>query len=268
MAITKLTSKNNPLLKTIRLISSDSRRAPKETVVAEGIRVLEEVDYCRCKIEAVVISENFGSNAREAALLNSWIINNVNISKIGENLFRSISDVQSPQGAIALVQIPERSLEKLSPEENPLILYASDIQDPGNLGTIIRTAAAASASLICTSTGTVSPKNRKCIRASAGACFRFPIVEHTHLATFLDYCEFHKIKVYRTDARNGLAYTEADLASPCAIMLGNEGHGISDERGEKCQGIRIPMAEGIESLNVAMAAAIILFEALRQRSGL
>ncbi len=265
MTVSQLTSRDNPLLKTIRLVSSGSRRAPKQLVVAEGIRILEEVNNSGCEIEAAVFSAHFGSVQRERLLLEWWQSRGVHAYSVGEKLFASISGVQTPQGAIALVRVPPLFLDQLPTTENALILYACGIQDPGNLGTLIRTAAAAGASAICTARGTVSARNPKALRSSAGLFFRLPLVEHAETADFLDYCSSHAIRMYRTDAREGVLYTEADLQSSCAILLGNEGSGMTGQEFVELPSIRIPMAKGVESLNVAMAGAVILFEASRQR---
>ena len=267
MAISRLTSKENPLLKTIRLISSGSRRAPAGLAVAEGNRVLAEMDACGCGIDAVLVSEGFGASGKEEALLHSWLSKGVRICRTSENLFRSVSDVRAPQGAIALVRFPERKLEAVPPGRNPLIVFACGIQDPGNLGTIIRAAAAAGASLVCIGRETVSPRNPKAIRASAGTVFRIPIVEHGGNAPV-----------------SGLLRTPLDSSVPHRCPAGSPAHPGGPEismrhsslemkaaalRVDTCAGlpaIRIPMAEEVESLNVAMAGAIILFEALRQRT--
>lgn len=266
MAISRLTSKENPLLKTIRLISSGSRRAPAGLVVAEGSRVLGELEACRCEIEAVLVSEDFGSSGKEEALLQSWLSRDVRICRTSRSIFRSVSHVRAPQGAIAIARFAERNLDSVLPGRNPLVVFACGIQDPGNLGTIIRAAAAAGVSLVCIGRETVSPRNPKTIRSSAGALFRIPIVENAEISRFLAYCKSHSIQAYRTDVRQGVPHTSADLKSPCAIVLGNEGGGIAGNSWADLPSIRIPMAEEVESLNVAMAAAIILFEALRQRT--
>jgi len=265
MKIPELESRANPLLKTIRLVSSGSRRAPKRLVLAEGIRVLEEVEKAGLEIEAVVLSDDFGKILREKELLDRWLVRGVRVYKIKGNLFQSISAVQTPQGAAALVRVPEIALDSVAPADNPLILYACGIQDPGNLGTLIRAAAAAGATLACTSKGTVSARNPKAVRSSAGSLFRIPVVEHTDTAEFRRFCLNHAVRLYRTDAREGVIYTEAELKSPSAIVLGNEGAGISEKEFPDIPAIRIPMAQGMESLNVAIAGAIILFEASRQR---
>jgi TrmH family RNA methyltransferase len=265
MTISQLTSRNNSLLKTIRLVLSGSRRAPENLVVAEGIRVLEEVQRCGCEVVAAMISEEFGNSVREKDLLNSWISRGVRICRADSKLFLSVSDVQAPQGALALVSTATHNLSNAPASQNDLILSACGIQDPGNLGTLIRTAAAAGVTMVCTSKGTVSARNSKAIRSSAGAFFRMPVIEHLEITDFLRYAERNSLRLYRTDVREGLAHTEADLGVPCAILLGNEGSGISSGEFRDIPAIHIPMADGIESLNVATAGAIILFEAARQR---
>jgi len=266
MDLEHLTSSHNPLLKTIRLAASGSRRAPRNLVVAEGIRVLEEVRKRRCGVEAVIITEEFGYSPREESLLQSWISQDVRVCRADARTFRSISDVETPQGALALVRIPEFSLEAHSLPHDALILFACGIQDPGNLGTLIRTAAAAGVSLVGTSKGTVMASNPKCIRASAGTYFHIPVIEHLELSVFEQYCSDHEVQIYRTDVRAGLPYTQMNLRARSAILLGNEGRGIARDTLMRVQTVHIPMAEGIESLNVATAGAILLFEAARQRA--
>ncbi len=265
MTVPQLTSKHNPVLKTIRLVSSGSRRAPKGMVSAEGVRILEEVDTTACQIEAVVYSENFGSSAREGKLLESWRSKHFRLYKTTGKLLESVSSVQAPQGAIALVRIPDLSLDEAVLPENALILCAYGIQDPGNLGTLIRTAAAAGVCMVCTIKGTVSARNPKAIRSSAGVFFRMPVVEHVEPADFLSFCGLHSIRLHRTDPRMGMPYTQVDFASPCAILLGSEGEGLAEHELDEFPAIRIPMMEGVESLNVSIAGAVILFEAFKQR---
>ncbi len=264
--VTRLTSRNNPLLKTIRLLASGSRRAPEDLVLAEGIRVLEEVNRSPYTIETIVVSEKFGSNPREQSLLQNLHSRGSRFYQVKAALFESLSCLQTPQGAIALVRVPRVSLPS---RKNPaaLVLYACGIQDPGNLGTLIRTAAAAGVTLFCTSEKTVSARNPKAVRSSAGTFFHLTPVEHVDFSCFHGYCMNHSIRLYRTDTRDGVPHTESDLKSPCAVLLGNEGSGMNEEHYPGIPAIRIPMAMGIESLNVALAGAVILFEASRQRSG-
>lgn len=262
MTLPQLTSKQNPLLKKIRHLAS---AAHGPLLVAEGIRVLEEANRAGCGLEAAVISDAFGSAPREQALLADWQSRGIRIYQISASLFQSISSVRTPQGAIALVQAPAYALHTFEPPPNPLLLCAFGLQDPGNLGTLIRAAAAAGASLVCTTPGTVAARNPKALRSSAGAFFHIPVVEHLEAHALDAYCRRHGIRMFRTDARAGLAHTQADLQSPCALLLGNEGSGMADAAYAGLPALHIPMSGATESLNVAMAGSILLFEAQRQR---
>ena len=122
--------------------------------------------------------------------------------------------------------------------------------------------------MVFTIKGTVSARNPKAIRASAGVFFRIPVVEHIELSDFQSFCHLQEIALYCADPRIGIPYTQADLASPCAILLGNEGGGIAEHEAGGIPAIRIPMIDGVESLNVSVAGAIILFEAFKQRRNL
>jgi RNA methyltransferase, TrmH family len=266
MSVSQLTSKDSQLLKTIRLIAAESRRVPQGLVLAEGVRVLEESAKAGHKIEAVLYAENFGATAREKALLECWRSNNVRLYTTSQKIFKTASSVQTPQGALALVRVPLLHLDDLRPAQNSLIVFACGVQDPGNMGTLIRTAAAAGATEVCTGKGTVSARNPKSIRASAGAFFHIVPVENVSADEFLAYCRRSEIQPYRTDAREGIRYTDANLKSSCAILLGNEGSGMNEKEWAGVPPVKIPMDARIESLNVATAGAVILFEAARQRS--
>ncbi len=261
-----LTSRANPLARLIKLVADQARRAPADLVLVEGVRALREALAARLAFEAVVITDQYGSSERELALLDDLERLPAKVYRASESLLRQLSDVQAPQGILALVRSPLCALEEVTLPELPLVLCACSIQDPGNLGTLIRTAAAAGASLVCCLTGTVSARNPKTIRASAGAVFHLTVVEKVSAPRFLEYCSRHRLTVLYASAHDGSSCYRVDLARPCAILLGNEGSGIDATLRSGLTAVRIPMRPGIESLNVAAAGAVLLFEAQRQRS--
>ncbi len=265
MKVRFIGSRDNPLLKTMRLVSSQSRKAPADLVIAEGIRTVAEAAKSGCSIDSVLFEAGFGGSDREKAVLETCIRRGVPLFQADGTAIRSVSDVVTPQGIVALVRLPVRTLSALAPRADALILVASGIQDPGNLGTLIRTAAAAGATLVCTTPGTVSARNPKTIRSSAGAVFHLTVVEGVTPSDFLNYCGKTSVHAYRTSAKEGIPYFQASFRSSCAILLGNEGSGIQDAAWTSLPPLRIPMTSGIESLNVAAAGAILLFEAHRQR---
>jgi len=266
MTIIELTSKDNPLLKLVRLVALQARKAPQDLVVAEGVRCVEEAIGAKCIIEAVLYSQEFGVSEREAKLIDTLSCQKARLYRTSDRLLKSVSDVQSPQGVLALVHAPVIALRDWAPVPRPLILCACGLQDPGNLGTLIRTAAAANASLVCTTAGTVSPRNPKAIRASAGGFFRLPVIDRLDPSEFLSFCRVHSITPCLTDARGERSYSDVDYTRGSAILLGNEGRGIINAAWADMESIRIPMAPGVESLNVATAGALVLFEAFRQRA--
>jgi RNA methyltransferase, TrmH family len=266
MTVTELTSRENPLLRRIRLVAARARKAPANLVLAEGVRSVEEAACAGRDIEAALYTEEFGASKRGAPLLRALSEQRVHLYRIQERLLRSVSDVQSPQGILALVRVPLISYSDWPPPRAPLILCVCGLQDPGNLGTLIRSAAAAGASLVCATPGTVSPRTPKVIRASAGSFFHLPVIECLNLTAFLADCHDHSIATYRTDAHGESLYTEVDYTSGIALLLGNEGRGVADAIPPETGSIRIPMAPGVESLNVGVAGALLLYEAFRQRA--
>jgi TrmH family RNA methyltransferase len=234
-------------------------------VLAEGLRVLEEATASGHTITAAILAGGFGATPRERALIEAWSTAGVRMYRAGARALRSVSSVPEPQGALALVRVPANRLPDFARAHQVAVLCACGLQDPGNLGTLIRTAAAAGCSLLCTTPGTVSPRNPKAVRASAGAFFRLAVAENVTAAEVLAFGREHRLQVYRTDAHLGRECFRADLRSPFALLLGNEAHGFEADAWAGLPPLRIPMAPGVESLNVAAAGAIILFEALRQR---
>jgi TrmH family RNA methyltransferase len=261
-----LISKSNPMVRTIRLVASRSRRAPEGIVLAEGIRVLEAATHSACEIEAVLTAESFGDNARETSLLQEWHHRGIPIRRASGSLLKGLSDVIFFQGALALVRMPRSTLACLQKTPRPLLLCLCRIQDPGNLGTLLRTARATGVSCVCTIPGTVSVANPKAIRASAGACFSLPIVEALNPEVFVECCRTRRIPLYRADAGAKQSCWATDLSGSAAILLGNEARGLPESEWPGVSGIRVPMVPGVESLNVAAAGAMLLFEALRQRA--
>jgi TrmH family RNA methyltransferase len=266
MPIRPIASKSNPMIKTIRQVADQARSAPPDLVLAEGIRLLEEAVASGLEIEALLISEGFGRADRERSLLDTLSRTRVRGFRAAESLFRYASGVLNPQGVLALVHLPILRLNDAELPEKPLVICACGLQDPGNFGSLIRTAAAAGASLLCALTGTVSARNPKTVRASAGAVFRLPIVEHVSAGAFLAFCRERSISPLISSARAGACHSRTDLTGSCALLFGNEGSGLDADEWAGIPSVRIPMTGRVESLNVAAAGAVLMFEAFGQRS--
>ncbi len=188
------------------------------------------------------------------------------IFSISGALFQKAADTETPQGLIAVVRKPRKLLTECSVGERmPLWLILDAVQDPGNVGTLVRNADAAGASGVLLTTGCADIYAGKTVRASMGSLFHLPVIKAS-TTECLDFCRLNLLRLYVADGDAKTNYTDEDLAVPCAIVLGNEGSGVgSDFKQHACAHLRIPIGGLAESLNVASAAAVILFEAARQR---
>lgn len=183
----------------------------------------------------------------------------VSVYEIGADLLALAARTVHPQGILAVVEIPN-----LEPPAAPdLVLVADGIRDPGNLGTMLRTALATGTQVVMLSPGTVDPTNDKVVRAAMGAHFRLPIVVARDNLSI--WAALRNLDVFVADARAQMAYDAIDWRQPAALVIGSEPSGPSAQAYEHGQPIAIPMANGVESLNAAVAAAVVLFEAARQR---
>ncbi len=186
--------------------------------------------------------------------------------KISKKAFELLTSVETPQGVLAVVRKPKYFLGDILKSRNPLLVVCAGIQDPGNLGTIIRSADAAGASGILLSKGTVELYNQKVIRATMGSLFHVPILEIQETEKELKEIKARGIKLIAADSSGKKDHWASDFSGPTAVLIGNEGTGLPDEILKLCdEVVRVPMPGKAESLNAAMAASIILYEALRQR---
>lgn len=186
--------------------------------------------------------------------------------KISRKQFAGISEVETPQGILAVVKEQRFELRDILMDKNPLIVFCVEVQDPGNLGTIIRTADAVRASGMILSRGTVDLYNAKVIRSTMGSLFHLPIVHVDDVEKTIEDLKNRKIKMVAADIRAEKDYWTSDFKRPVAILVGNEAAGLNDEILKISDEIvKVPMPGKAESLNVAMCTSIILYEALRQR---
>lgn len=190
------------------------------------------------------------------------------VLRLTGNVFSSAVETRSPQGIAALIAAPLHDLDEIMNQPAALILIAVGLQDPGNIGTLVRSAEAFGATGVLTTPNTVSPWNQKAIRSSAGSIFRVPVAVATQeqIATIQSH-NIHRMAAVGAAGQEVIAAQDADLRSPCAIMIGNEGAGLSAEWIAMATArITIPCPGPVESLNAAVAGSLLLYEASRQRS--
>jgi TrmH family RNA methyltransferase len=258
----RITSRQNALLKSMRQAFAHAEQTPEGLVAIEGVKTIDEAIRSGIKVHAVVFSDS--GSARADHLL-PQLHKNTETIVVDDSIFQSITDTRTPQGVAALVALPTHALEEVLASEQPLIVITYGLQDPGNLGTVIRTAEAFGAAGVITCEGTVSRFNAKTIRASAGSSFRLPLIAERFEAA-VEKLRARDVKLVGTSSHKGTPLPETDLRGGAAIVIGNEGAGLPNQIATKLDALTtIPHSSRVESLNAAMAASLILYEASRQR---
>jgi len=272
MLVEKITSRQNPLVKRFRRVCAGSERG---FLFLEGVRLIEEALAAGVHFESIAFSHELETQERGLELLERLRGVPCRGANVSTQVMQALADTQAPQGVVAIVGRPFFKVEDIFDQPLRFIVIADHLQDPGNLGTIIRTAEAAGASGLITTRNTVDPFNQKALRASMGAALRLPVATGVRATEALTLSRDHKLTLVVT-ATDGSAvdhkdrkltmYTEVDLKKPFALVVGGEGEGVSAEVISKAGDlVYIPMVPSVESLNVAAAAAVVLYEAARQR---
>lgn len=255
-----LTSPANPLLKDVKRAIVRGSLTREGYCVAESFHLLEEALKSDCQVPAVLASES----VRSAVESHVRRLAGVRVMVLADALFRELSGTEASQGVLALVRPPQWSLEQLF-RGRPLVVVLDGVQDPGNAGAILRAAEAFGSSGVLFLKGTVSPYNPKAVRASAGSLFRAPLVTGLDAALARAALEQHRLDIYAAMPAGNKALPEVDLTRKCAFIIGSEGRGMTEKLRSAAVDLRIPIS-GVESLNAAMAAGILLYEARRQRA--
>ena len=259
-----ITSAANPLLKDVRRAIHRGGLTEGGLAVAETFHLLEEALRSDCEVKVVITA----ASAEEAAAKQVRGSKGVRVIVLPDGLYQSISGTETAQGVMALVRPPEWDLPQLL-RGCPLVVVLDGLQDPGNAGAILRTAEAFGATGALFLKGTVSPYNPKALRASAGSLFRMPLLYGMDPSLARAALEQHQVELYAgVPARWKLParpVAEADFNRPCGLIIGSEAHGVSEEMHGAALDVTIPTIT-VESLNAAVAAGILLYEARRQRS--
>jgi len=256
-----LLSEKNPLLKEIRKAALNGSLTDDGFAVAESLHLLEEALESGCEIGSVVVAES----ARSSLAVYAGRLRRTRVSVVADSVFSKLATTQVPQGVLALVKPPMWTFERLLREEKTLLVVLDGVQDPGNAGAILRASEAFGASGALFLKGTVSPYNPKCLRASAGSLFRMPLVASIAEDWFLAAMATHQITLFAATPHASNLVASANLAGPCAVVIGSEGRGVSPTLESHAIRLRIPTSK-VESLNAAVAAGVFLYEVASQRA--
>lgn len=250
-------SKDNPLFKETKKLKERKNRLKEKKYIVEGFRLVQEGFKAKCPIDYIIISED---NDEKLNYYLKDYLGNTKVYIMKNSLFCQLTSTEQPQGIIAVLKI----LDSINEIHGEFYLLCDRVQDPGNLGTIIRTAHAAGVSGVILTKGTVDIYNDKTIRSTMGSIFYLPII-HDNDLSFLRELRNKGFKLVATSLEESKDFFKEDLSGKIILSVGNEGNGISDEIFSLAdKKVKIPMPGGAESLNVAVATSIILFEKVRQ----
>lgn len=264
----EITSARNPALRRYRSLREATGRRETGLAAAEGFNLLREALLSDAELVQVFLGERarrrpdfeeLAARLEAGEAAGHWECFAVR----GDLLERS-AHTESPQGALAVFRPKTFSLADVLAGQGPVLLL-DRLGDPGNIGLILRTAEAAGAAGVVVTPGTADPLNPKCVRASAGSIFRLPVA-HAPLDVAAAVLTGDRRRLCATSPHGGMEYTAADLSGRVGLLLGQEGGGLDPALLERFEAIRIPTGR-VESLNVAMAAGVLLYEARRQRAG-
>ena len=256
-----ITSTSNIQVKELLRLQKKSREREKEGVfIVEGPRMAEEIP--RERIVKLYVSESF--QAKCVKEKNDRFIQEAEV--MSDTVFAHVSDTKTPQGILAIVRMPKYDLPDLLQGDHTHLLILESVQDPGNLGTMVRTGEGAGITGIIMNKTTVDLFNPKTIRSTMGSIYRVPYLITEHLPDLLDELHKENIRLYAAHLKGDTYYDAFDFTGACGFLIGNEGNGLSDEIAEcaDCY-LKIPMEGKVESLNAAVSAALLMYECKRQR---
>ena len=257
-----ITSSSNPQLKYIQQLAKKARLRREDGVfLVEGPRMFYEAD--RSQVQKAYLSERFYENMEERSCLEGifWDV-------VENSVFDKISSTMTPQGVLCVLKQPSYSLEELLQKKDPLLVFLENLQDPGNMGTIFRTAEGAGADGIIMTANCVDIFNPKTIRSTMGSIYRMPFVclEEEETQPVLKLLRERGIATCAAHLQGERTYDREDYTKGTAFLIGNEGNGLTEETSEASSlKVKIPMEGKLESLNASVAASILLYEAYRQR---
>ncbi len=253
-----ITSTTNSKIKQIEKLHKSARERKKTGLyLVEGIRMFVEIPPD--KLECAYATEAFYQSHRD-------IFQDRPYELVSEQVFKVITDTMTPQGVLSVVKRQNWKIDDLLMVSNPLLLVLENIQDPGNLGTILRTAEGAGVNGVIMSRDTVDIYNSKVVRSTMGSIFRVPFVYVEDVVDVVYRLKEKGITSYAAHL-NGQSFYAEDYRTGCAFLIGNEGNGLTEELSKMASNkIKIPMKGNVESLNAATAATVLIYEAFRQRS--
>lgn len=257
-----ITSNQNQLIKEIQLLQRKKKeRMKRQLFIVEGLRAVEEIPNS-WNVNKYIVAESYMTNSH-----NIIKDRDAPVFYVSDNIFKNITDTQTPQGIMAIVSYPQYNLEEIISSEQGFFIIGDEIQDPGNVGTLIRTAHAAGVNGVFLSKGCVDIYNPKTVRATMGSIFHIPIFVDVDIEELITRLAEIGTNIYATAVDSNKTIYDYDYTTKTAIVIGNEANGIREEIKDIINNyITIPMPGRSESLNASIAAGICMYEVVRQRN--
>lgn len=259
-----ISSLSNPKVKQVVAWQNKSKERKKDNIfLAEGLKMFEEAP--EADIREVYISEELLKRLESASTLHQKL-QRTGFETVSEEVFAKMSDTQTPQGILTVLKRPVYCLEELLQVKNPLFVVLEDLQDPGNLGTIVRTGEGAGVTAVIMSKNTVDIFNPKTIRSTMGSVYRVPFVYVEDMKETLESLHNAGVKTYAAHLKGETYYDSFSFVEGTAFLIGNEGNGLKKSTADAADAyLKIPMEGQVESLNAAIATSLLMYEAHRQR---
>ena len=261
-----VTSRDNSLLRRARAVRDGKI---DDLIFVEGLRLCEEALTTNLDIEAVIYSDHLAQKVRAAKLITQLGDRAKSSATVSEKLLESVSYTKTPQGIVALATRPASDIDTFARRQpaKPLIVILHETNNPVNVGAIVRTAEAAGATGVIATANTADPFSPKALRGAMGSAFRLPVWRGGTFSEALDWCRARKTRIICADVSADKVFSDVDWRKPTALLVGRESAGLSEEELASADlAVRIPMKGLAESLNVAVATGVILYEAARQRA--
>lgn len=264
MTETLITSRANPLVHELRALSQRKNRAQRGEFLVEGIQPVLQAMQSHAQIRMLVVAPDLLTSKIARDALRTQERTGMRIVQVSSQVFETLAEREHPTGLAAVVKIVPRALVELTIDKSALLIALYQVSNPGNLGTIMRTADAVKARGVILIGDATDPYAPAAIAASRGALFSVPLVRVEHAGDLFQWSHKQPLRVVTTSDRANQTLWEADLRAPLLLILGNEGEGLPPEILTQGQAVQIPMAGAVDSLNVAVAAGVLLYESVRQ----
>lgn len=252
-------------LRSLRALHTRKGRERSGRTIIEGVRLVEAAVAAGVQLETVLFTERLSQSPRGAQAVRACRQAGASVYLTDEATLATVAETETPQGILAVIPLPGAAVEALLDQERPFFLVLDGIQDPGNLGTMLRTAAAAGATGVLLGRNSVELASPKVLRAAMGAAFLLPVAPGVELVPVLKDLAAKGIPVVAGDPEGTEELFSARLGTPVAVVVGSEANGLSAPvEAVITRRVRIPMASGVESLNAGVAAALLLYEVARR----